>query len=133
MSTHHGHVHPHEPTQVHAPAHFGRSFALAAFLNIALVVAQVVYGVLANSVALLAWGAQAMSNSLPTKRYTYGLQSASILAALLNSLILLVATGAIAWQAILRIHDPSDVAGTTVMTVAAIGIVVNGASAALLM
>ena len=148
MSTHHGHVHPREPTHVHAPAHFGRAFALAAFLNIALVVAQVVYGVLANSVALLAdaghnfgdvlglllaWGAQAMSNSLPTKRYTYGFQSASILAALLNSLILLVATGAIAWQAILRIHDPSDVAGTTVMTVAAIGIVVNGASAALLM
>src|SRR5947199_4485427 len=124
MSTHHGHVHSHEPTHVHAPTHFGRAFALAAFLNFSLVVAQIVYGVLANSVALLAdaghnfgdvlglllaWGAQAMSNSLPTKRYTYGFQSASILAALLNSLILLVATGAIAWQACLRIHDPIGV------------------------
>src|SRR5437868_13454244 len=113
MSAHHGHMHPHEPAHIHAPAHFGCAFALAAFLNIGLVVAQVVYGVLAHSVALLAdaghnfgdvlglllaWGAHAVCNSLPTKRYTYGFQSASILAALLNSLILLVATGAIAWQ-----------------------------------
>jgi cobalt-zinc-cadmium efflux system protein len=116
-------------------------------MNAALVAAQVVYGVLAHSVALLAdaghnfgdvlglllaWGAYAMSSSVPTKRYTYGLQSASILAALLNSLILLVATGAIAWQAILRIYNPSEVAGVTVMAVAAIGILVNGASAFLL-
>jgi cobalt-zinc-cadmium efflux system protein len=145
------HVHPHEhqaARHLHRPADFGRAFALAALLNIALVIAQVVYGVLAHSVALLAdaghnfgdvlglllaWGAHAMSSSLPTKRYTYGFQSVSILAALLNSLILLVATGAIAWQAILRIYNPSSVAGVTVMIVAAIGVVVNGASAALLM
>jgi cobalt-zinc-cadmium efflux system protein len=148
MSTHHDHMHPHGPSHIHAPAQFGRAFAVAAFLNIGLVIAQVIYGVLAHSVALLAdaghnfgdvlglflaWGAHAMSNSQPTKRYTYGFQSASILAALLNSLILLVATGAIAWQAVFRIYNPSDVAGVTVMTVAAIGIVVNGASAALLM
>src|SRR5438105_15647296 len=126
----HGHGHDHSPGHAHAPANFGRAFAIAVLLNGVLVVAQIVYGVLANSVALLAdaghnfgdvlglllaWGAQAMSNSLPTKRYTYGFQSASILAALLNSLILLVATGAIAWQAILRIYNPSNVAGVTVM------------------
>ena len=144
----HAHVHPHDQSHAHKPAHFGRAFALAAALNIALIAAQVVYGVLAHSVALLAdaghnfgdvlglllaWGAHAMRNSPPTKRYTYGFQSASILAALLNALILLVATGAIAWQAILRFFNPSDVAGVTVMSVAAVGIVVNGVSAWLLM
>jgi cobalt-zinc-cadmium efflux system protein len=143
----HIHTHQHEGPHVHGPAPFGRAFAIASFMNAALVAAQVVYGVLAHSVALLAdaghnfgdvlglllaWGAYAMSSSVPTKRYTYGLQSASILAALLNSLILLVATGAIAWQAILRIYNPSEVAGVTVMAVAAIGILVNGASAFLL-
>jgi cobalt-zinc-cadmium efflux system protein len=143
----HIHTHQHEGPHVHGPAPFGRAFAIASFMNAALVAAQVVYGVLAHSVALLAdaghnfgdvlglllaWGAYAMSSSVPTKRYTYGLQSASILAALLNSLILLVATGAIAWQAILRIYNPSEVAGVTVVAVAAIGILVNGASAFLL-
>src|ERR1700746_2836861 len=113
MSTHHGHVHPHEPSHVHAPAHFGRAFALAAFLNIALVVAQVVYGVLANSVALLAdaghnfgdvvglllaWAAHSVAQKRPTERSTYGYRSASILAALANALLLLVATGAIVWE-----------------------------------
>jgi cobalt-zinc-cadmium efflux system protein len=143
----HSHTHQHEVPHMHGPAPFGRAFAIAAFMNAALVVAQIVYGVLAHSVALLAdaghnfgdvlglllaWGAHAMSSSVPTKRYTYGLQSASILAALLNSLILLVATGAIAWQAVLRIYNPSEVAGVTVMAVATIGILVNGASAFLL-
>jgi len=143
----HVHAHEHRPSHAHEPAHFSRAFALAAFLNVALVIAQVIYGVLADSVALLAdaghnfgdvlglllaWGAHAMASSLPTRRYTYGFQSASILAALLNSLILLVATGAIAWQAVLRIYNPSEVAGVTVMAVAALGILVNGASALLL-
>src|SRR5438067_13021009 len=124
--------HHHGPHHAHGPERYGRAFACATALNIALIVAQVVYGVLAHSVALLAdaghnfgdvlglllaWCAHAMSHSPPTKRYTYGYQSASILAALLNSLILLVATGAIAWQAILRLYNPSDVAGGNVMGV----------------
>src|SRR5260370_15580503 len=82
-----------------APADFGRVFAIAAALNVALVVAQVIFGVVANSVALiadaghnlgdvlgllLAWGAHGMSRWQPTKRYTYGFQSASILVALFN-------------------------------------------------
>ncbi len=144
----HDHAHEHSPRHEHASEQFGRAFAIAAVLNIALVVAQVVFGVLAHSVALLAdaghnfsdvlglmmaWGAHAVSDRQPTRRYTYGFRSASILAALLNALILLVATGAIAWQAILRFYDPSEVAGVTVMIVAAIGIVVNGVSAWLLM
>jgi cobalt-zinc-cadmium efflux system protein len=104
--------------------------------------------VLANSVALiadaghnlgdvlgllLAWGAHGMARWQPTKRYTYGFRSASILAALFNGIILLVATGAIAWEALERLGGMSDVAGVTVMVVAAAGIVVNGGSAWLLM
>jgi cobalt-zinc-cadmium efflux system protein len=139
---HHGHGHS------HAPADFGRAFAIAAVLNIALVVAQVIFGVLANSVALIAdaghnlgdvlgllmaWGAHGMSRWLPTERYTYGFRSASILAALFNGIILLVATGAIAWEALRRLAGTGEVAGVTVMVVAAVGIAVNGVSAWLLM
>ncbi len=136
---HHGHH--------HGPIDFGRAFAIATTLNIALVIAQVVFGVLANSVALiadaghnlgdvlgllLAWGAHGMARWQPTKRYTYGFRSASILAALFNGIILLVATGAIAWEALRRLGGMTDVAGVTVMVIAAVGIVVNGVSAWLL-
>src|SRR5215467_4539302 len=118
----------------HAPKDFGRAFAIAAALNIALVVAQVVFGVVANSVALiadaghnlgdvlgllLAWGAHGMATWQPTKRYTYGFRSASILAALLNGVILMVATGAIGWEALRRLASAGEVAGVTVMIVAA--------------
>ena len=143
------HDHHHDgPGHSHAPASFGRAFAWAAVLNIALIVAQVVYGVLANSVALLAdaghnfgdvvglllaWAAHSAAQKRPTERYTYGYRSASILAALANALLLLVATGAIVWEAIGRLAEPGTVAGGTVMIVAAIGIAVNAGSALLLM
>lgn len=150
---HHHHDHPaghhrHGPGHAHAPTNFGRAFAIAAVLNTALVIAQVIYGIMANSVALLAdaghnfgevlglmlaWGAHSLAQRGPTKRYTYGFRSASILAALLNGLILLVATGGIAWEAIRRFIEPGEVAGATVMIVAGVGIAVNGFSAALLM
>jgi cobalt-zinc-cadmium efflux system protein len=139
---HHGHDHD------HAVADFGTAFAIAAALNLALVAAQVGFGVVANSVALLAdaghnfgdvlgliiaWGAHGLRRRPPTGRYTYGFRSATILAALANGVILLLATGAIAWEAVRRLFDPGPVGGVTVMAVASLGIVVNGASAALLM
>jgi cobalt-zinc-cadmium efflux system protein len=147
MSSNHRHDHHHDHDKVggrrhsHAPTNFGSAFAISAVLNIGLVIAQVIYGVLANSVALLAdaghnfgdvlglllaWAAYGASQWRPTKRYTYGFRSAPILAALLNSLILMVATGAIAWEAIRRFSEPGEVAGLTVMIVAGIGILVNG-------
>src|SRR5437899_257364 len=107
-----------------APTDFGRAFAIASVLNIALVVAQVVFGVLANSVALiadaghnlgdvlgllLAWGAHGMARWQPTQRYTYGFRSASILVALFNGIILMVATGAIAWEALRRLARTAEV------------------------
>ena len=123
-------------------------FAIATALNVGLVAVQVFYGIVAHSVALLAdaghnfgdalglviaWGAHVLAGLNPTTRYTYGFRSASILAALLNGVILLVTTGAIAWEAIGRLFELGEVAGLTVMVVAAIGIGINGVSAWLLM
>jgi cobalt-zinc-cadmium efflux system protein len=141
---HHGHDHKHR----HAPANFGAAFAIATALNIALVIAQVIYGLAANSLALLAdaghnlgdclglvlaWGAYVLGRRQPTARFTYGYGSASILSALINAVTLLVATGGIAWEAIRRLDNPGEVAGGTVIIVAAAGIAVNGISAWLLM
>jgi len=140
----HDHAHDH----AHAPQHFGSAFALATALNLGLVAVQVIYGLSAHSVALLAdaghnfgdalglmlaWGAHALARVRPTAHFTYGYRSASILSALLNAVLLLIATGAIAWEALRRFAEPADVAGLTVMVVAAAGIVVNGLSAWLLM
>jgi cobalt-zinc-cadmium efflux system protein len=145
---HHDHDHAHGHVHSHAPANFGSAFALATALNLVLVVAQVIYGLSANSIALLAdaahnfgdvlslllaWGAHVLARRLPTERFTYGFRSASILSALINAVLMLVTTGGIAWEAVQRFSDPGEVAGLTVMVVAAIGIAVNGVSAWLLM
>lgn len=144
----HDHDHRRGHEHVHAPKDFGAMFAIATALNVGLVVVQVFYGIAAHSVALLAdaghnfgdalglviaWGAHVLAKLNPTARYTYGFRSASILAALLNGVILLIATGGIAWEAIERLFEPGAVAGFTVMAVAAIGIVLNGLSAWCLM
>ncbi len=128
----------------HAPASFGRAFAIGIALNIAYVGAEAVWGVLANSLALLsdaghnlgdvlslavAWMAARMAKRAPSARYTYGLRGFSILAALSNAVVLLVVTGGIAWAAILRLMHPEPSSGRTVMIVAAAGVVVNGVTA----
>ncbi len=117
-------------------------------MNIAFVVIEAVYGFLSNSMALLAdaghnlsdvfglimaWAAITLGKRRPTQRFTYGLGGSTVLAAMFNALILLVAVGAIAWEAIGRFHDPRPVAGMTVIIVAAIGIVINTATALLFM
>jgi cobalt-zinc-cadmium efflux system protein len=143
----HSHHPPHDHGHSHAPKDFGTAFAIAAALNVALVVIQIVYGLLGHSVALLAdaghnagdalglllaWGAHVLSKRQPTQRYTYGFRSASILASLLNAVILLVATGAIALEAVRRFAEPSAVEGMTVIVVAAIAILLNALAAWLL-
>ena len=80
---------------------------------------------------LLAWGASRLSQMQPTNRYTYGLRSSSILASLINAIILLIAMGAIAWEAIGRFNQPQEIPGGTVMAVAAFGVVINAATALL--
>jgi len=130
----------------HGPHYAGRAFAVGIGLNLAFVLVEAVYGVLAHSMALLAdaghnlsdvlaltlaWGASTLARREPSERFTYGLRSSSILAALLNAALLLVVTGGIAWEAINRFAAPAPVAGETVIWVALAGILVNGASAML--
>jgi len=78
---------------------------------------------------LIAWGAAVLSRREPSTRYTYGLRSTSILAALFNAAFLLTAIGAIAWEAFQRFDRAEPVAGKVVIAVAAIGIVINGLTA----
>jgi cobalt-zinc-cadmium efflux system protein len=142
----HGHDHGLGHGHVHAPANFGKAFAVGITLNTALVVAEATYGYLGNSTALLAdaghnlsdvlglvvaWGASVAARRAPSGRFTYGLRASTILAALANAMFLLVATGAIGWEAILRLREPEPVAGLTVMVVAGIGILINGFTALL--
>ena len=136
--SHHGHGHS------HAPASFDRAFAIGIALNIAYVLAEGGAGLWTGSVALLAdaghnlsdvlglavaWGGAALARSAPSKRFTYGLKGSTILAALANALLLLVALGAIVLEAVQRIGDPPVLAGLTVSTVAGIGIAVNAVTA----
>src|SRR2546421_5269948 len=130
----------------HGPRNAGRAFALGIGLNLAFVLVEAVYGVLAHSMALLAdaghnlsdvlaltlaWGASTLAKRGPSERFTYGLRSSSILVALLNAALLFVVTGGIAWEAINRLAAPMPVAGETVIWVALVGILINGASAML--
>jgi cobalt-zinc-cadmium efflux system protein len=123
---------------------FTSAFAIGVVLNFAFVLLEVTFGFFAHSLALiadaghnmsdvlgllLAWGAAALSRRGPTERRTYGWKSSSILAALFNGILLLVSVGAIAWEAVRRLHNPPDVAGKTIMWVAAIGIVINTVTA----
>lgn len=140
----HGHHHH------HAPANYNRAFALGVLLNAAYIVIEAVCGFWYGSLALLAdaghnlgdvlglliaWGAYYLSSLKPTERRTYGWGSSSILASLLNGVILLAAMGGIAWEAIRRLIFPVEtpVPGSTVMIVAGIGIVINAATAMLFM
>lgn len=139
---HHGHHHHGDPHKQ------GRTFLIAIILNLAFVAVEFSYGFIANSTALLAdaghnlsdvlglalaWGAYVLGRRAPSERFTYGLRSSTILAALANAMLLFVACGAIAWEAIGRFQHPEGVAGATVSVVAAIGIVINGFSAWLFM
>ena len=140
----HDHSQPHDHS--HAPADFGRAFGIGITLNVGFVIAEVVFGFLANSMSLLAdaghnlsdvlglviaWAAAVMARRSPSARFTYGLKKAPILAALANSLLLLVAVGAIGAEAVQRLFHPAATEGGTVMIVAAAGILINGATALL--
>ena len=159
MAHHHEHQHDHDHDHgehSHScghhhhgdPNNHGKAFVIAIALNTIFVVLEFVFGFIANSTALiadaghnlsdvlgliLAWSAAILSRRAPNERFTYGLRSTSILAALVNATILLVTCGAIALEALQRFSQPPVVAGLTVTLVAAVGIVVNGVSAWLFM
>lgn len=157
MTQSHSHAHDHGDHQhgdhahshgagghVHAPANFGPAFAIGIALNTAFVIVEAIYGYASNSTALIAdaghnlsdvlglavaWIAVVLSKRPPSPRYTYGLRGSSILAALFNAVFLLIAVGAIGWEAIQRLLNPEPVAEMTVIIVATIGIVINGFTA----
>jgi cobalt-zinc-cadmium efflux system protein len=146
---HHDHSHGHSHAgHSHAPDNFGFAFAAGVMLNTVFVIAELIFGYAANSLALisdavhnfsdviallLAWGAVWLARKQPTEQHTYGYRRASILAALINAGLLLMAVGGIAVEAVNRIQAPSAVAGWTVVWVAALGIIVNGGTALLFM
>jgi len=144
---HHDHAHGHDHAgHSHVPDRFDAAFAIGASLNTAFVVAELVFGYMANSLALisdavhnlsdviallLAWGGAWLAGKRPTETHTYGYRRASILAALFNAGLLLVAVGGITVEAVNRLREPAEVAGWTVVWVAALGILVNGGTALL--
>ena len=138
--------HTHDHGHSHAPANYNRAFAIGVALNVVYIAVEATYGILADSLALLAdaghnlsdvlglllaWGANYLARRKPTGRHTYGWRKSTILAALTNAIILLVAMGGIAWEAVQRFSDPLPVAGKTIIIVAAIGVVINTATALL--
>ena len=137
-----GHDHAHG-----APS-YSRAFAIGVGLNLAFVMVEAVYGFRTHSLALLAdaghnlsdvmglllaWGAGILATRLPSARRTYGLRRSSILAALGNAVLLLLAVGGIVWEAVTRFQDPEPVASGVVVWVALIGVGINTATALLFM
>lgn len=142
----HTHGQPHHHLQ--APVNYRKAFAIGIALNLSYVAAETVFGLLVHSLALvadaghnlsdvlsllLAWGASEFAQNKPSKRFTYGLRSSSILASLANAIILLIAIGAIGWEALRRFSQPQEVPGVTVMVVAGFGVLINAATALLFM
>ncbi len=144
----HSHSHAHDHTHSHGGdargARLGRAFAAGIALNVAFVIAEVILGLMANSLALvadamhnlsdvvglvLAWGASALALRPPSARFTYGFRGSTILAALANAMLLLVVTGGIAWEALHRLKNPGIVNETLMIWVAIAGIVINGVTA----
>lgn len=139
-----GHTHTHGGG--HAPADYGRAFAIGITLNLVFVIVEAVFGFLSGSMALvadaghnlsdvlsllLAWGASVLARRAPSGRFTYGFKSSTILAALANAMLLLIAIGMILVETIGRFSDPQPIAAGTVMAVAGVGIVINTATALL--
>lgn len=139
-----GHHHDHDHGHAHAPVDFGPAFAIGIALNLAYVAAEAGFGLWSGSMALLAdaghnlsdvlglalaWGGLRLAKRPASARYTYGLKRSGILAALANAVLLFIACGAIAVEALQRLTAPVPVPGVTVMAVAAVGILVNGFTA----
>ncbi len=137
---HHGHD--------HAPADFSRAFAIGTALNMIFVLVEGGYGFMANSLALmadaghnlsdvmallLAWGSMVMARRGATARHTYGFKQGTILASLGSALFLYAAIGVILWEAVGRLRAPAEVNGMAITVVAAIGVVINTATALLFM
>lgn len=142
------HDHSNAHHHAHNPTEFNRAFAVGIALNLAFVGIEAFYGLKINSLALLAdaghnlsdvvglilaWAGALAGSLRSSERHTYGWKRGTILAAFFNALILLVAIGALAWEAIGRLAAPQPVHGVTMMAIAGIGIVINTATVLLFM
>jgi cobalt-zinc-cadmium efflux system protein len=144
----HTHTHSHGAGCGHglSTGYLDRAMAAGVALNTLFVAAEAVAGVAAGSLALLAdaghnagdvlglllaWGASWLARRPPSRRYTWGLRRSTIYAALANAVLLLVACGGIAWEAVRRLQSPEPVAGPIVIAVAALGVVINTLTALL--
>ncbi|MGB5340083.1 MAG: cation diffusion facilitator family transporter [Gammaproteobacteria bacterium] len=130
----------------HDTGNYNRSFAIGVILNVVFVAIEAGYGIVADSLALiadaghnasdvvsllLAWGGSVLAAKSTTDKRTYGFRKATIMASLVSAILLLVALGGIAWEAIGRFQNPIPVDGITVIVVAAIGAVINTLTALL--
>ncbi len=137
----HSHNHHH-----HEVNNYNRSFSIGIVLNVIFVIIEVGYGLYADSLALiadaghnlsdvmsllLAWGASYLATKHPTHTRTYGLRKVTIMASLLSSVLLFIALGGIAWESLERLSSPQPVDGVIIIVVAAIGVVINTATALL--
>ena len=128
----------------HAPPSYSRAFAVGVALNVVYIIVEATYGFISNSLALLtdaghnlvdvlglllAWGAATLARRKPSLRRTYGFSRATIIASMFSGLLLLVAVGAIAWEAVSRLIVPVPAAGMTMMIVAGIGVIINTVTA----
>ena len=141
------HDHNHSHSRPHSQ-NYTRAFAIGIILNVIYIAVELGYGLLINSMALLAdaghnfsdvlglllaWGAAYLAETAATEKRTYGLGKSTILAALFNAIILMIAVGAITIESIRKIIYPEPVHGQTMMIVAAIGFVINAVTALLFM
>lgn len=137
----HDHTHHH-----HEINNYNRSFAISITLNVIFVIIEVSYGLIADSLALiadaghnlsdvmsllLAWGAYYLSKKHPTRNRTYGLRKVTIMASLLSAVLLFIALGGIAWESLQRLSSPQPVDGMIIIVVATIGVGINTATALL--
>lgn len=140
-----GHHHHHHHYQ-HGAGPAGRAFAVGIALNVAFALVEAAAGFWTGSLALLAdaghnlsdvlglglaWGATWLGSRPPSSRFTYGLGRSTILAALLNAILLLIAVGAIGWESVRRFWEPAPTQGGVMIAVAFIGVLINGLTALL--
>lgn len=138
------HNHSHSYNSI--ASNHNRAFAFGVALNLLYIIVEVAYGVKVNSMALiadaghnfsdvlgllLAWGASYLATATPSQKRTYGLRKSTILAALFNAIILMIAVGAITIESIRKIIEPETIGGTTMMMVASVGVVINTLTALL--
>jgi cobalt-zinc-cadmium efflux system protein len=143
---HHDHHHHHHHGHSHGPPSMTRAFLIGIALNAGFVIVEAVYGVIADSSALLAdathnlgdvlglllaWGASALAKRAPTSRHTYGLRRSTLIGALANSCLLFGMVGGLIWEAVGRLAHPEPAKGLIMSSVAALGVLINGGSALL--